>query len=58
MGTKFNGGKRNEAATCGDRILMGLSPGGREGVLLASGGSGGNDCAGGGDVGEANGLVM
>lgn len=37
---------------------MGLSPGGREGVLFASGGSGGNDSAGGGDVGEANGLVM
>jgi hypothetical protein len=37
---------------------MGLSPGGREGVLFASVGIGGNDSAGGGDVGEANGLVM
>jgi hypothetical protein len=37
---------------------MGLSPGGREGVLFASDGSGGNASAGGGDVGEANGLVM
>jgi len=37
---------------------MGLSPGGREGVLLASIGSGGNASAGGGDVGEANGLVI
>lgn len=37
---------------------MGLSPGGREGVLCASGGSGGSDSAGGGEVGDANGFVM
>ena len=37
---------------------MGFSPGGREGVLCASGGSGGKASAGGGDVGEAKGFVM
>lgn len=58
MGTKFNGGRRNEAAACGDGILIGFSPGGRDGVLCASGGSGGKASAGGGDVGEAKGFVM
>ena len=58
MGTKFNGGNRNDAAAWGDGILIGFSPGGREGVLCASGGSGGKASAGGGDVGEAKGFVM
>ena len=38
--------------------MIGLSPGGLDGVLLASGGSGGNDAAGGGDAGDAYGFVM
>jgi hypothetical protein len=38
--------------------LIGFSPGGREGVLCASGGSGGSDSAGGGDIGDAYGFVM
>ena len=38
--------------------MIGFSPGGREGVLCASGGRGGKASAGGGDVGEAKGFVM
>ena len=37
---------------------MGLRTGGREGVRFASDGIGGSASAGGGDIGEANGLVM
>lgn len=58
MGTKLSGGRRNDAAAWGEGILIGLSPGGREGVLFASGGSGGNASAGGGDIGDAYGFVM
>lgn len=38
--------------------MIGFSPGGRDGVLCVSGGSGGKASAGGGDVGEAKGFVM
>lgn len=58
IGTKLSGGNRNDAAACGEGILMGLRPGGRDGVRLASVGIGGNASAGGGDVGDEYGLVI
>jgi hypothetical protein len=54
MGTKFKGGSKNDAAACVGDILIGTRPGGRVGVLLASGGS---NRPGGGVWPEAYGLV-
>ena len=59
MGTKFNGGRRKDAAAWVGDMLMGSRPGGRVGVRRASVGIGGGAPAGGGVwAGPAYGLVM